>query len=305
MSVTSSELPKPSHVASHHVTPAGLLFLGITSLSWGLNFPIMKVILAEWPPLAARGISGVVGAVGLAVVALVLGQDLRVPRHLWPRLIGISILTVSGWAALMGLALVWLPASEAAVIAISISVWVALMAWPILGERISLTRGIALAVALVSIAVLIGGKGIDVSFDKWPGIVFAFAATVIVASGTVSLKRFPLPMPPVALAAWQIGLGCVPVALAGLVLETPSIAALSGTGWAAMFYLTAVQFCVAYVSWFAALSRLPASTASIGTLMVPIIGVVSSAFFLHEPLGMRDVIALVFAIGAVAVAMRS
>lgn len=287
------------------MTPAGLIFLGITSLSWGLNFPVMKIILTEWPPLAARGISGVVGAVGLALVALALGQNLRVPRHLWLRLIGISILTVSGWAALMGLALVWLPASEAAVIAISITVWVALMAWPVLGERISPVRAIALGVALASIAVLIGGKGFDVSLDKWPGLVLAFAATVIVASGTVALKRFPLHMPPVALAAWQIGLGCLPVAVAGLVLEKPSVAALSATGWLAMIYLTAMQYCVAYVAWFAALSRLPASTASIGTLMVPAIGVVSSAFFLQEPIGLRDVIALAFAVGAVAVAMRA
>ncbi len=54
-----------------------------------------------------------------------------------------------------------------------------------------------------------------------------------------------------------------------------------------LFYSTVVQFCVAYVAWFAALARLPASIAAIGTMAVPVIGVVVSALALHEPLGPR------------------
>ena len=35
----------------------------------------------------------------------------------------------------MGLALLWLPASEAALIAYTMPVWASLLAWPMLGER--------------------------------------------------------------------------------------------------------------------------------------------------------------------------
>lgn len=35
-----------------------------------------------------------------------------------------------------------------------------------------------------------------------------------------------------------------------------------------MIYVTLIQFCLCYVCWFAALERLPAATASIGTLLV-------------------------------------
>lgn len=300
--MSSTSLPR---VTPNTITPAGLLFLSITSIGWGLNFPVMKIILAEWPPLASRGLAGLIGAALLALVALAMKQDLRVPRHLWPRLIGISLLTITCWVSLMGLALVWLPASEAAVIAISVPVWVSVMAWPILGERVSLMRAAALAVALAGIVFLIGGKGIAVSLEKLPGIVFGVSAAILVAGGTIALKRFPLAMPPVSLSAWQIGLGCIPVTIAGFLFERPSFAALSATGWAAMAYLTVIQFCVAYVCWFAALARLPASTASIGTLMVPVIGVVASAFMLFEPLGLREIVVLALTIGGVAVAMRS
>ena len=60
---------------------------------------------------------------------------------------------------------------------------------------------------------------------------------------------------------------------------------MTPVGWWLLVYSTVVQFCIAYVSWFAALSRLPASVAAIGTMAVPVIGVVASALALGEPLG--------------------
>ena len=120
-------------------------------------------------------------------------------------------------------------------------------------------------------------------------------------------------MPPISLAAWQIGLGCLPIAVLGLAVEQPQLAALSSIGWASMLYMTLILFCVSYVCWFAALERLPAATASIGTLMVPaigtmavpVIGVVASAIALHEPLGPGQIAALVFTLAGVVLATRS
>ena len=224
---------------------------------------------------------------------------------MWLRLLLVSMLTIGGWVAFMGLALLWLNASEAAVLGISIPVWVAFLAWPILGERLSPLRAISLTVALAGIAVLIGGNGIDASVVKLPGILFALAGAVCVGLGTVLTKHFPLAMPPLSLAAWQIGLGCLPIAIVGLAVEQPHLAALSSIGWASMVYMTLIQFCLCYVCWFAALERLPAATASIGTLLVPVIGVLAAAAMLHEPLGLREIAALVFTLGGVAVALRS
>ena len=70
-------------------------------------------------------------------------------------------------------------------------------------------------------------------------------------------------------------------------------------------YSTVVQFCIAYVCWFAALARLPASVAAIGTMAVPVIGVVASSLALHEPLGWGQIAALVFTLAGVALATQS
>jgi drug/metabolite transporter (DMT)-like permease len=287
------------------MSPLGLVVLAIASVGWGLNYPIMKHLLTEWPPLSSRGLCGIAGAAALALIALVRQQTLRVPRGMWLRLLLVSTLQLGGWVAFMGLALLWLSASEAAVLGISIPVWVAFLARPILGERLSLLRALSLTVSLAGIAVLIGGSGFEASVEKLPGILFALAGAVCVALGTVLTKHFPLAMPPLSLAAWQVGLGCLPIAIIGLAVERPQLAALSSIGWASMLYLTLIQFCLCYVCWFAALERLPAATASIGTLLVPVVGVLAAAVMLHEPLGLREVAALAITLGGVAVALRS
>ena len=97
--------------ARARIAPAGLMFLAITSVGWGFNWPVTKYLLSELPPLTLRGATGVIGACLLAALALARGQSLQVPRRLWPRLMLAALLNVTGWMVLMGLALLWLPAS--------------------------------------------------------------------------------------------------------------------------------------------------------------------------------------------------
>ena len=48
-----------------------------------------------------------------------------------------------------------------------------------------------------------------------------------------------------------------------------------------------------------------ASVAAIGTMAVPVIGVVASAVALREPLGLTQIVALVFTLAGVVLATRS
>lgn len=281
------------------------MFLAITSVGWGFNWPVTKYLLSELPPLTMRGTTGVIGALLLALLAMLRGQSLRVPRQCWPRLMLAAFLNVACWMSLMGLALLWLPASEAALIAYTMPVWASLLAWPILGERPNLLRVVSLLMAFAGLAAIMGGNGVAASLSKLPGIAMALGGAIGFAIGTVLAKKLPLPLPPLTAAAWQIGVGCLPVALVGLCVETTDLAAVTPLGWYLLFYSTVIQFCIAYVSWFAALARLPASVAAIGTMAVPVIGVVTSAVALHEPLGAGQIAALIFTLGGVALAARS
>ena len=291
--------------ARARLAPAGLMFLAITSVGWGFNWPINKYLLGELPPLILRGTTGVIGASLLALLALLGRQSLRVPREQWPRLVLAAFFNVTCWMALMGLALLWLPASEAALIAYTMPVWASLIAWPILGERPNLLRVISLLMAFAGVSAIMGGNGFAASIEKLPGIIMALVGSVSFAIGTILTKKLPLDLPPLSAAAWQIGIGCLPVAIAGLSIENADMTAVTQFGWILIVYSTVIQFCVAYVSWFAALARLPASVAAIGTMAVPVIGVLASALLLHEPLGVGQIAALAFTLSGVALATRS
>jgi drug/metabolite transporter (DMT)-like permease len=167
-----------------------------------------------------------------------------------------------------------------------------------------LLRSIALLMAFAGLAAIMGGNGFAASQAKLPGIVMALCGAMGFALGTVLTKKLPIRLRTIPGAAWQIGLGSFPVAAAGLLIETTNLAAVTPLGWWLLFYSTVGQFCVAYLSWFAALARLPASVAAIGTMAVPVIGIIASAVGLHEPLGMGQIVALVFTLAAVALAAR-
>jgi drug/metabolite transporter (DMT)-like permease len=286
------------------IAPAGLMFLAITSVGWGFNWPVTKFLLSELPPLTLRGVTGVLGALLLAALALIRGDSLTVAPGIWPRIVVAGLLNVTGWMVLMGLALLWLPASEAALLAYTMPVWASIIAWPVLGEQPTLLRTIGLVMAFAGLASIMGGNGIAASEAKLPGIIMALTGAFGFALGTVFSKKYPVHLPPITAAAWQIGTGSLPVAIAGLALETTHLEQVTTLGWGLLFFSTVGQFCIAYVSWFAALSRLPASVAAVGTMAVPVIGVVTSAIALHEPLGAGQIAALVLTLAAVVLATR-
>src|ERR1700680_3188630 len=174
------------------ITPAGLMFLAITSVGWGFNWPVTKYLLSELPPLTLRGATGVAGASLLALLAILRGQSLRVPRQLWPRLALAAFLNVACWMVLMGLALLWLPAGEAALLAYTMPVWASLLAWPILGERPNLLRVISLVMAFAGLSAIMGGNGLAASIEKLPGIIMALGGSLGFGVGTVLGKKLPL-----------------------------------------------------------------------------------------------------------------
>lgn len=186
----------PSAPQRARIAPAGLLFLAITSVGWGFNWPVTKYLLSELPPLTLRGCTGVVGALLLAALAIARGQSLKVPEGVWPRLVLAAVLNVSCWMVLMAFALLYLPASEATLIAYTMPVWASLLAWPVLHERPTVLRTIALVMAFAGLASILGGNGFGASLAKLPGILMALGGAIGFALGTVLAKRLPIQLPP-------------------------------------------------------------------------------------------------------------
>jgi len=87
-------------------------------------------------------------------------------------------------------------------------------------------------------------------------------------------------------------------------LKEPNYGALTVRGFACFIYMMLVPMGLCYLTWFETLRRLPPSSASTGMLLVPLIGVISAALILGEPLGLREVVAMVLTLGGVTLALQ-
>jgi len=284
--------------------PFGLVLLLLTVTGWGLNWPAMKLLLGELPPFTIRILSGSMGAAILLAIALARREALTVPRALWGRLVLASLLNVTAWMGLASFSLLWLAAGEATIVCYTMPVWAGLFAWLILGERPSLARLAALALALSGLAVLVLGRGWQAGVESLPGVGFALAAAMLFSLGTVVGQRWPTGLPAAASATWQIVLGIAPLGLGALLVERPDLPALSGLGWGLLVYGGIAPLGLCYLAWFGALKRLPAAAAASGTLLTPVVGVLAAVALLGEPFGLREALALALTLTGVVLALR-
>ncbi|MGU3494120.1 DMT family transporter [Xanthobacteraceae bacterium A53D] len=281
----------------------GVLALLATSLGWGLGWISTKVLLESWPPLFARGTAGLLAAALLVLVAVMRRERLAVPAGAWPR-IGFSAFTnVFAWMGFSALCLNWLNVGQGTLLVFTMPVWTTLLAWPVLGMRPTLRGFAALGLGFAGIVILMGGHDLSLSGGKLPGVLSAVGAAVLFALGAV-LNRRPVAMPPLALTAWQVGLGCLPMVGLGLMFEHPEVTALSMRSFWALAYMVILPMGLCYVTFFAALRRLPPTVASTSMLIVPLTGTVSAALFLGEPLGLREGLAMVCTLGGVVLALK-
>ncbi|MFT3800407.1 MAG: DMT family transporter [Burkholderiaceae bacterium] len=277
----------------------GALCLLLTSVGWGLNWPVMKGLIRELPPLFARGTAGLAAAIGFALVAIALGQRLRVEPRRLPRLAWAAFLNVFAWMGLSTLALRWLTVGQSVLLVYTMPVWAMLFAWPVSGQRPDGRAIAGLALSMLGLWVMFGGGGLVLDADRLLGGALALAAAALFAWGTVTLEPVD-GLQPFALLAWQVGLGCAPMVVLGLLFEPLALGGVSTHGWLSMLYVSVVPMGLCYLTWFAALRRLPATIASIGMLLTPMVGVVSAALMLGEPFGLREVLSLALTLGGVA-----
>jgi len=162
--------------------------LAVTSVGWGINWPAMKVLLGEMPPLLARGSSGLASALLVAALAMWQGQRIALPRHGVARLCAAAFFNVFAWIGFTTLSMKWLPVGQAALLVYTMPLWATLLAWPILGQRPSLWSSAGLILGGVGLWSLLGNGTVQFSPGHAAGIGFALAAAFLFALGAVTLR---------------------------------------------------------------------------------------------------------------------
>lgn len=278
---------------------AGLVLLGLLSLGWGLNWPVMKVVITEIPCWIFRGDSILLASLGLFGIASFSGQSLKVPAGRWPQLIGMAACNIVGWNmfAIYGVSL--LPSGRAAILGYTMPIWSALLSIWFLDERLTARRLIGLVLGMGGMALLIGAE-----FEKLGtapvGVILMLIAANFWAGGLVIYKRDPLPMPITSLTAWQMLLGGIPVALAGHAMERVEWGQVSFWPMFGFWYNVFVALLFCYWAWNKLVQMVPAAVSSLGSLIVPVVGVFSGMLVLNEAPHWQDFAALVLVLTAIA-----
>jgi len=271
---------------------SGLVLVVLIGVFWGLNWPVVKLILSEIPPWTLRAVGMSLGAVLLAILAIMMKQSLYLPRAERLTLIIAGVLTVLGFNVMTAFGQLHTQTSTAAIIAFTMPMWAAAMSIMFLGEKLTVRRIASLAVGMSGLLVLVYE---DVtSFVEQPlGPAFMLGAALSWAAGTVVLKSRIWSVKPVSQAAWMLGCSAVPGIIAAWVFEYDgNITLPSSPVIALLTYHILFPMVLCYAAWSVLVARLPASVAAMGTLLVPIVGVFSAGWFLGDELSWQKLTAL-------------
>jgi len=274
------------------------LLVVIMGLGWGFNWIAARIILTALPPWTMRALGIGLGDLTLFAAAAVTGISLAVPRGERAKIMIAGFFNVAIFNVCSAYAQIYGTTSRAIVIAYSMPIWAALLARLVLKEKLGAVKLAALALCAAGLAVLI----LPLARTGFPfGALFALICAWTWAAGTVYLKWAKIRAATLAVAAWQLLFGWFMLAAGMLIFEgVPHVWPLPTDVALWIGYNGLIGMGLAYFLWFVVIDRLPATTASLGSLLVPVIGVIGSAWLIGERPNLDDAIgfALIFSAAA-------
>ena len=298
--------PQRGVPAAHQALPAsGLLLVLILSLTWGCNWPVLKVGVTELAPLTFRASTLGFAAIGLLLVSKLSGESIRVERRLWPRIIVLALFNITGWSALIVFGVQQVPAGRSAILAYTLPIWSTLLSFWLLREPLSPRKIVGLVLGVGGMVVLLGEEIVNV--QRAPvGALLIIGAAISWGFGTVLLRRWSMPLSQTTLTGWMMLIGWIPILLATPFFDPyapSSLATMNRTAWFAVLYNIFISGAIANWVWFRMARTLPVVVSSLSSLPVPVVGVFSGMYFLGERPGASEFLALALVLGSIATVM--
>lgn len=238
--------------------PVGLAAIATTIIGWASAFAAIRVGLTALTPVelaAARYLSAAVPA-GLY---LLVARPPLPSRKDFLRLLVIGVLFISAYAVLLNTGEQTIPAGPASFIIQINPIIVALIAVPLLGERFGLGGWVGTLVSFLGVGLIAYGSGDGFGLNI--GALLILGAALCTSVSTILQKPLLGRMPALAVTAWVLLLGSLPLTLA--IPETLAALELSPPAviWS-IAYLVVLPTVIGYLTWAIALKRFPASRAS-------------------------------------------
>jgi drug/metabolite transporter (DMT)-like permease len=278
--------------------------LPVVWLGWGIAYPLMSWSLQAADLFSTRLIILPLSGLVLLTAGFVRGVPLWPERSMWGPLAVTGLFNMGLFQIFLISGVALLGPSRTPIIIYTMPAWSSLFAAFMLKERLTLRVLLSLVLSLIAVALIISQ---ETAVRRAPiGTLLTLLAAISFGFGTVLTKRYSLRGDPGVNAGWQLLLGTLPVLLVWLVnLPHAYFRPEETRGLASLAFLILVSNALAYFCWFRIVQLMPASVASLTTLVVPCVGFGSSALLIGGNISWLDVMALGFIVAAVTLVLAN
>lgn len=280
------------------MSPRDRLLALLVAACWGLNFPATALALQHFPPLFM---------VALRFTLVAVPTVLLVPRPAvklrWLIGTGLGIGVLQFAFLYLGMA-TGMPSGLASLVLQASAPFTVLLAGVFLHERISARQTVGIVVAVVGLAAIALHRGQSAALLP---VVLTLCGALGWAIGNACSRRARAPKP-LHLTLWMSVVPPLPMLAVALLVEGPTRIAASLTtaftpaGWASvvgLLYIVLIATVLGYGLWNRLLGTYPSSTVAPFSMLVPVVGVLSSWLLFGETVDVVELAAGAAVIGGV------
>ena len=264
-----------------------LILIVAVTLSWGLNWPMMKIGVTGFPPLTFRAICLLMGVPVLWLALKVMKVPFYVARKDWRELFWLAVTNMFIWHVLIILAISVLSSGRAAILGYTMPVFSALLGVAFFGVQMRPAQWLGVGAAAVGVSLLLFNE--LTNFAGQPlGVLMALVAAAVWALGTQKLRNTTIVANTLTLSFWMTLMAAVVVGVLSIAFERHLWITPSAKNWMAIVYNGVLIFGFTHAAWFTLARGLPPVASTLSTMMIPVLGVFSGALWLGEVLHWQD-----------------
>ena len=278
-----------------------LALVVVLTITWGLNWPVMKLGVTGYPPLTFRALSMWLGLPVLGAALLLMKVPFHVPRKDWKELLWLAATNMFVWHVCIILAIQSLSSGRAAILGYTMPIFSALIGALFFAAPLKGRGWIGVGAAGVGVVLLLWHELTHLA-GRPLGVVLALVAAAVWALGTQNLRRTKLAAPALALSFWMTVMTAVLMAVLSVLFERHEWRLPHATAGWAILYNAVLIFGFAHAAWTVLAKGLPPIASTLSVMMIPVLGVFSGALWLREPVHWQDwtaVVLMMVAIGSV------
>jgi drug/metabolite transporter (DMT)-like permease len=271
----------------HSLTSRQWVVLGLLTLVWGLNWPIIKLGVTGFPPLTYRMLSLFIGTPILGLALMAMKVPMRIPRQYWRELFILAVFNMFFWHALIVLGVQYLSSGRSAILGYTMPIFSAVLGALIFKIQLSKRAWSGVAAAGLGVVFLLWHELANLT-GKPIGVFFALGAACSWALGTQLLRKTSIPLPTLTLSFWMTVMTAIVMAVLAFLFESDQWQAPTSTHWFSILYNAILVFGFAQPAWFYLARSLPPLASTLSVMMIPILAVFSGALALNELLHWQD-----------------